>query len=38
MKAPRFEGDQEVKIPELNLNDVTKGSGNVPLLAFDSLS
>jgi hypothetical protein len=34
MKTPRFEGDQEVTIPESNLTDAAKGSGNVPLLAF----
>jgi hypothetical protein len=35
MRAPRFEGDQEVTIPESNLTDAAKGSGNVPLLALD---
>ena len=34
MEAPRREGDQEVTISELNLNDATKGNGNVPLLVF----
>jgi hypothetical protein len=34
MKTPRYEGDQEVTIPELNLTDAAKGNGNVPLLAF----
>ena len=32
MKAPRCEGDQDVTISELNLNDAAKGNGNVPLL------
>ena len=29
MKSPRFEGDQDVTIPELNLNDAAKGNGNL---------
>ncbi len=34
LKTPRYEGDQEVTITDLNLIDAAKGSGNVPLLAF----
>ena len=35
IEEPRCEGDQEVNIPELNLNDATKGNEqNVPLLDF----
>jgi hypothetical protein len=34
MKAPRFEGDQQVTISELNPNDAAKGNSDVPLLAF----
>ena len=31
IRTPRSEGDQQVKISELNLSDAAKGNRNVPL-------